>query len=53
MQIFIIIRQTLGRLEIGGEFGLSNNWSGYLAGGYTFGDDYKAYDVDLGLNYAF
>lgn len=45
--------QTLGRLEIGGEFGLSSSLSGYAAGGYTFGEDYSAYDVNLGLNYAF
>ncbi len=45
--------ETLGRVEVGGEFGLSNNWNGYAAAGYTAGEDYNAYDVNLGVNYQF
>ncbi|MBO5039253.1 MAG: autotransporter outer membrane beta-barrel domain-containing protein [Alphaproteobacteria bacterium] len=45
--------QTLGRAEFGGEFGISSRFLGYARGRYTFGDDYNAYDVLLGLNYRF
>lgn len=45
--------QTLGRAEFGGEFGISSRFSGYIRGGYTFGDDYNAYDAMFGLNYVF
>ena len=45
--------RTLGRLEVGGTFGITRDFSGYAAAGYTFGDDYDAYDVNAGLSYAF
>ncbi|MBO5441011.1 MAG: autotransporter domain-containing protein, partial [Alphaproteobacteria bacterium] len=45
--------QTLGRGELGGEFGISSKFSGYVRGGYTFGDDYNAYDVLFGVSYRF
>ncbi len=44
---------TLGRMEFGGEFGFNDRWTGYAATGYTFGDDYKSYDVNLGVGYRF
>ncbi len=43
--------QTLGRVEIGGEFSFSRSFKSYLSAGHTFGDDYDAFDVNLGLNY--
>ena len=45
--------RTLGRMEVGGEFGITPALSGYAAAGYTFGDEYSAYDLNAGLNYAF
>lgn len=45
--------QTLGRAEFGGELGISSRFSGYARGGYTFGSDYEAYDIMLGLSYMF
>lgn len=45
--------RTLGRIEAGGAFGLTTKLSAYTSAGYTFGDDYSAYDVNAGLNYAF
>lgn len=45
--------EVLGRVEAGGSFGISKSLSGYAAAGYTFGEDYDAYDVNVGLNYAF
>lgn len=45
--------RTLGRLELGGEFGITSRLSGYASGGYTFGSDYETYDVFMGLNYKF
>ena len=45
--------RTLGRLELGGEFGITSRLSGYASGGYTFGSDYETYDVLMGLNYKF
>ncbi len=46
-------QQTLGRVEVGGMFGISSKLSGYVNTGYTIGDDYEAYDVNLGVNYRF
>ena len=43
--------RTLGRLELGGEFGITSRLSGYTSGGYTFGTDYETYDILMGLNY--
>lgn len=45
--------RTLGRMELGGEFGLDKSWNSWVATGYTFGDDYKAYDLTVGLGYRF
>ncbi len=45
--------RTLARMEAGGEFGITSRMFGYAGAGYTFGDDYEAYDVNVGLNYAF
>ncbi len=45
--------RTLGRMEVGGEFGITAALSGYAAAGYTFGDSYSSYDLNAGLNYAF
>lgn len=45
--------QTLGRMELGGDLGLNSKFSGYARTGYTFGDNYTAYDFMLGLNYKF
>jgi outer membrane autotransporter protein len=44
--------QTLGRMEIGGKYGFEDNWSVYGWANYTFGSDYKASSVGLGVNYA-
>ncbi len=45
--------QLLGRLELGGRYTISEAVSGYTSVGYTFGDDYNAYDLNLGLSYSF
>ena len=45
--------QTLGRMELGGEFEINNKWFGYANTGYTYGNDYSAYDFNLGLGYSF
>ncbi len=45
--------RTLGRMEVGGEFGINDRWNGSAEVGYTFGDNYKAYDFTLGLGYKF
>lgn len=45
--------RTLARMEAGSEFGITSRMFGYAGAGYTFGDDYEAYDVNVGLNYAF
>ena len=44
---------TLGRIEIGGRYGLTTNLSAYGWANYTFGSDYDATAFGLGLNYAF
>ena len=44
--------QTLGRIEIGGNYGFNDNWSAYGWANYTFGSDYKATSVGAGVNYA-
>ena len=43
--------QTLGRVELGGAYGMGDNWSVYGWANHTFGDDYKASTVGIGLNY--
>lgn len=45
--------EVLGRVELGTIFGIANNLSGYATNRYTFGSDYKSYDINLGLNYKF
>ena len=44
--------ETLGRIEIGGNYGFNDNWSAYGWANYTFGSDYEATSLGLGLNYA-
>ncbi len=44
---------TLGRIEIGGRYGFNERLSAYGWANYTFGSDYDATAVGLGLNYAF
>ena len=45
--------ETLGRVEIGGRYGLSQALSAYGWANYTFGSDYDATTFGVGLNYAF
>ena len=45
--------ETLGRIELGGRYGFTENLSAYGWANYTFGSDYDATTVGLGLNYAF
>ncbi|MBQ8784838.1 MAG: autotransporter outer membrane beta-barrel domain-containing protein, partial [Alphaproteobacteria bacterium] len=44
--------KTLGRVEIGGNYGFNDNWSAYGWANYTFGSDYEATSLGAGLNYA-
>ena len=44
--------QTLGRVEIGGRWGFTEQLSAYAWANCSFGDDYHASAVGLGLNYA-
>ena len=44
--------KTLGRIEIGGNYGFNDNWSAYGWANYTFGSDYEATSLGAGLNYA-
>lgn len=43
--------QTLGRVELGGRYGLGNSLSFYGWSNYTFGNDYDAAAFGLGLTY--
>ncbi len=43
---------TLGRIEIGGRFAISEGLTGYGWANYTFGSDYDALAFGAGLNYA-
>ena len=45
--------ETLGRIELGGRWGFTDQLSAYGWANYTFGSDYDATTVGLGLNYAF
>ena len=45
--------ETLGRIELGGRYGFTDQLSAYGWANYTFGSDYDATTVSLGLNYAF
>ena len=44
--------QTLGRIELGGRYGFTDQLSAYGWANHTFGDDYKASTVGLGLSYS-
>lgn len=44
--------ETLGKIELGGRYGFSDNLSGYVWGNYTFGSSYDAASLGIGLNYA-
>ena len=44
--------KTLGRVEVGGTYGFAEKWSAYGWSNYTFGSDYDAVSLGLGLNYA-
>ncbi len=44
--------QTLGRVELGGRYGFTEQLSAYGWANHTFGDDYKASTVGLGLSYS-
>ena len=45
--------ETLGRIEFGGRYGFTDQLSAYGWVNYTFGSDYDATTVGLGLNCAF
>ncbi len=44
--------KTLGRVEIGVNYGFTNDWSAYGWGNYTFGSDYEAISLGAGVNYS-
>ena len=44
--------QTLGRVELGGRYGFTEQLSAYGWANHTFGDDYKASTFGLGLSYS-
>ena len=44
---------TLGRVEVGGRYGITERLSGYINGKYTFGSGYDALSGMLGLSYRF
>ena len=44
---------TLGRIELGGRYGFSDQLSAYGWTNYTFGSDYDAFSLGVGLNWAF
>ena len=43
---------TLGRVEIGGNYNFNNSLSGYGWVNYTYGSDYNATALGVGLNYS-
>ena len=43
--------QTLGRVEVGGNFNLNDKWSAYGWSHYTYGSGYDATAVGLGVSY--
>ncbi len=43
--------QTLGRVELGGRYGFTEQLSAYGWANHSFGDDYKASTFGLGLSY--
>ncbi|MBQ8785834.1 MAG: autotransporter outer membrane beta-barrel domain-containing protein, partial [Alphaproteobacteria bacterium] len=44
--------ETLGRIELGGSYGFNEQWSAYGWANYTFGSDYEATSLGLGVNYS-
>ncbi len=44
--------QTLGRIEIGGRLGITDNLYGYGWANYTFSSDYNSASLGAGLNYS-
>ena len=44
--------KALGRVEIGANYGFTENWSAYGWANYTFGSDYEATSLGLGVNYS-
>ena len=44
--------KSLGRVEIGANYGFNNNWSIYSWANYTFGSSYDATSLGAGVNYA-
>ena len=44
--------KTLGRVEIGGNYGFNENWSAYGWANYTFGSSYDATSLGAGVNYS-
>ncbi|MBR5482518.1 MAG: autotransporter domain-containing protein, partial [Alphaproteobacteria bacterium] len=44
--------QTLGRVEIGGNYGFNDNLTAYGWANYTFGSDYEATSLGAGVNYS-
>ncbi len=44
--------QTLGKVEVGGNYNLTDNLSAYGQADYTFSSKYKATSLGFGLNYS-
>ena len=44
--------QTLGKVEVGGSYGFTDNLSAYGWADYTFSSKYNATSLGLGLNYS-
>ena len=44
--------QTLGRIEIGGNYGFTDSLNGYVWSNYTYGSSYDSIAAGLGINYA-
>ena len=44
--------QTLGRIEIGGNYGFTDSLNGYVWSNYTYGSSYDSTAAGLGINYA-
>ena len=44
--------QTLGRIEIGGNYGFTDSLNGYVWSNYTYGSSYDSIATGLGINYA-
>lgn len=45
--------QTLGRIEVGGEAEGDEGWTCFARTGVTFGSNYRSYNINAGLSYAF